>query len=702
MSRPGGDIPRADPGRDDVAWPALDLSAHQMADVAAMNELEWIETNGLGGYALQGVLRPLQRRYSGLLVAAIRPPVERQVVVARFEEYLECGGVRHRLWEDRREAPAAAAGVPLDRAAGPPAPAPDAYAPPVEFRRYPFPRHAWRIGACRLHRTVVMRQDANTTLVRYTLVEASGPVLLTLEPLCAFRDHHDTRRATAAWPLAASDDGQWLTVRPVGEAAGGAERPALRLGHAGGSFVAAPAWAMGYVHDIETERGLDDVDDYPVPGRIEYRLAPGQSIDVILTLAGDPATPPPPAPDMIVADELARRAALLAPVAGASEPIRRLRLAADQFLVRRGRERRSIIAGYPWFTDWGRDTMIALPGLCLATGRLAEAGDILATFAAHVKDGLLPNHFPDDGEAPHYNTVDASLWFFQAIRQFRAAGGALAAVRRDLYPAAREIVGRYVSGTHFNIRADQDDLIGWDAAGQALTWMDARVDDHAFTPRRGRPVEIQALWHAALLELAELAALFDEPALAADARARAARVKAAFNRLFWNAERGYLHDVLTAGGPDPALRPNALFALSLPGDLVPRERAQAILATARRALVTPVGLRSLAAGEPGYVGRMIGDRVARDTAYHQGTVWGWLLGPYLEALWRSADDRAAARAEIRARLDAAAAHLADDGLGTFAEVFDGDQPHHPRGCLAQAWSVAELLRIHALLDAAGG
>ena len=259
-----------------------------------------------------------------------------------------------------------------------------------------------------------------------------------------------------------------------------------------------------------------------------------------------------------------------------------------------------------------------------------------------------------------------------------------------------------MAGTHFNIRADQDDLIGWDAGGQALTWMDARVDDHAFTPRRGRPVEIQALWHAALLELAELAALFDEPAVAADARARAARVKASFNRLFWNAERGYLYDVLTAAGPDPALRPNALFALSLPGHLVPRERAQSILATARRALVTSVGLRSLAAGEPGYVGQMVGDRVTRDTAYHQGTVWGWLLGPWCEALWRAADDRAAALAEIRARLDAAAAHLADDGLGTFAEVFDGDPPHHPRGCLAQAWSVAELLRIHALLDAAGG
>lgn len=664
-----------------VAWPDLELGPAALGAAGAAFPYEWIETNGLGGYALQGVVRPLRRCYSGLLVAAVRPPVLRMVLLARFEEHLVVGGRAHRLWDDRRDPPAA------DSRSAP-------AVAPVSFGRYPFPRHTFEIDGCRLRRTVVMPAGRNTVAVRWWLVAADGPVTLVLDPLLAFRDHHDTRRAAGAHPpLEATMAEDVLTLRATDTP----EAPALRIHCAGATFVARPGWAAGYGHDVETERGLPDVDDYMTPGLLVARLLPRERFDLVVTTEPDEADA-----ETLEREERRRRAVRLEPLSTLPDWLRRLHLAAEQFLVQRGRGLRSIVAGYPWFTDWGRDSMIALPGLCLVTGQVEEGGAILSTFAAHARNGLLPNHFPDDGEAPHYNTVDASLWFFQALRQYRAAGGSEERARA-LLPVARTIVAAYRDGTDFGIGCDADGLVRWDAPGQALTWMDARIGDRAFTPRRGFPVEIQALWHAALLELAALERRFGTTEAADTADAQAARVRAAFRRRFWNPASGTLYDVLASDGrPDAAIRPNALFAVSLPGNLLPEDEARSIVRVARERLLTPVGLRSLAPGHADYHPIFTGDRPTRDAAYHQGTVWGWLLGPYAEAVWRTAADRHAARAEVMTLLEQAALHLDEDGLGTFAEVFDAEPPHRPRGCLAQAWSVAELLRVHALLNTPSG
>ncbi|TPW15299.1 MAG: glycogen debranching protein, partial [bacterium] len=525
-----------------------------------------------------------------------------------------------------------------------------------------------------------------------------GPVRLGLRPLLAFRDHHGSRHATdpAVVPFAAvagPPDRLVIDSNP-----GGPTLDLRAMGPLGQpvdlAWEAAPAWIRDILHEREIERGLDDRDDFFAPGRATLTLFPGEAIDLLVSLG----EPPAGTPDELEAAELDRRRGILRPVSTRPAWVRTLHLAADQFLVTRGKSQKTIVAGYPWFTDWGRDSMISLPGLCLATGRLSEAGEILTTFAAHVRNGLLPNHFPDAGDPPEYNTLDASLWFFQAIRQYLDAGGSLDRVRDDLYPAGREIVTRYRSGTEYGIHADVDGLITWDWPNTALTWMDARVGDWAVTPRRGKPVEIQALWHGALIEMSTLAERFDDAGSAESFRAEGVRVRTSFRAAFWNAARGYLYDLIAPDGtPDPAIRPNALFAVSLPYDLLPLADARRIVSRAGRELYVGTGLRSLARGEPDYAPIYIGDRRQRDAAYHQGTAWGWLLGPYLEAMWRTSPDQRAAGTEIERLLAIGARHLMEDGVGSWAEVFDAEPPHAPRGCPAQAWSVAEPLRLLALV-----
>jgi predicted glycogen debranching enzyme len=618
-------------------------------------------------------------------VAAVRPPVERRLVLAGLDETIDGPAGTFELGVHRY--PDAAGSLE-----------PGVHHPRGDrhlegFDRWPFPRHTWLAGPYRFERRVIVIHGFNAVLLRYRLLDADAAVRLEMTPLTAFRDHHDNRHESASpaqLATAGPTGADTLTLRP----ADGGEELVLHTFGGALDWRPGPFWLRNVVHHREVERGLDPVDDLFAAGRLAVTLEPGAGVDLLVSLG----PLPPGSPDALEAAELARRAALLKPVRRSPRWVRALHLAADQFLVRRGAAQRTIMAGYPWFTDWGRDSMIALPGLCLATGRLDEAGEILSTFAAHLRDGLLPNHFPDAGDAPEYNTLDASLWFFQAIRQYLAAGGSVDRVRKDLYPAGREIVTRYPAGTHYGIHADADGLITWAWPNTALTWMDARVEDWAVTPRQGKPVEIQALWHAALLEMAGLAERFRDKAAAATWRAEAARVRRAFRAAFWNESLGYLHDVIAPDGtPDPAIRPNALFAVSLPYDLLSMEEGRRIVATATRELYAGTGLRSLAPGEPAYAPIYVGDRWRRDAAYHQGTSWGWLLGPYLEALWRTSPDRKHAAATVERLLEAGARHLFEDGIGSWAEVFDAEPPHAPRGCPAQAWSVAEPLRLLALV-----
>jgi predicted glycogen debranching enzyme len=370
-----------------------------------------------------------------------------------------------------------------------------------------------------------------------------------------------------------------------------------------------------------------------------------------------------------------------------------LAAAADQYIVSRG-DQKTVIAGYHWFSDWGRDTMIALPGLTLPTGKYDVARSILRTFAQHGDEGMLPNRFPDASETPEYNTVDATLWFFEAARAYLAYTGDSAFVRKELYPVFADIISWHVRGTRYGIKVDASGLLSSGEPGVQLTWMDAKVGDWVVTPRRGKPVEIQALWYNALCIMEALARRFGDETGQKRYRNMATVASWSFNRLFWNENVGCLYDVTNGAPPDPSIRPNQIFAVSLTHSMLSPERAKSVVQKVQEHLLTPYGLRSLAATDPQYRGRYAGGPTERDGAYHQGTVWPWLLGPFITAYIKVNGGDDVARRQASEWLAPLREHLTDGGLGHISEIFDGDAPQLPRGCIAQAWSVAEILRAH--------
>jgi predicted glycogen debranching enzyme len=512
--------------------------------------------------------------------------------------------------------------------------------------------------------------------VRYAF-EGSAPARIHLRPLVAFRDHHALARGTGAPPASAGRVGAAIELRPPGGA------PTLWIEARGGAFRDAPEWRAGLRYRIEAERGLDCDEDLWSPGVFECGVAPGAVVEFIASTR-DPRGRDPEA---LRLEEEGGRVSRLS-FARDWPPIdRALAAAADQFVVRDVEGRATVIAGYPWFTDWGRDTMIAFPGLFLVTRRFEEARSALGMYAAHLDEGMIPNFFPDEGGAPQYNTIDATLWFVLAVHRYLAATGDLGFVRDRLAGALRGIVARHAAGTRHGIRMDADGLLAGGAPGMALTWMDAKLGGSAVTPRAGKPVEVNALWINALLIIEEIAARAGDRALATRAGDIARRARSAF-AAFWNAAAGTLFDVIGAGPPDASIRPNALIAISLPHRLLQPEQERGVLDVVERDLLTPVGLRSAPARSACYIGRYMGP--LRDAGYHQGTVWSWLVGPYLTALARvrGEDGRRQGR-EYVARFSE---HLSQACVGTISEVFDGDPPHAPRGCFAQAWGVAEVLR----------
>jgi len=364
--------------------------------------------------------------------------------------------------------------------------------------------------------------------------------------------------------------------------------------------------------------------------------------------------------------------------------------AADQYIVQRG-ELQTIVAGYHWFTDWGRDTMIALPGLTLATGKADVARQILEAFAHSVDQGMLPNRFPDAGEAPEFNTVDATLWFFEAIRAYLAYTDDVEFVRR-LYPKLKEILEWHLHGTRYGIRVDSDGLLRCGEPGVQLTWMDAKIGDFVVTPRDGKPVEIQALWYNALRIMQDFGERFADPQLEAFFRELADRAREHFDKQFWNEDSGCLYDVVDGSMQDGSIRPNQILAVSLSHSMLPLDRARRVVDVVRRELLTPLGLRSLSPHDPRYRGRYESGVRERDTAYHQGTVWPWLMGPFMTAYLRVHGHSSEAKRQARAWLEGFQTHLANAGLGHISEIADAEGGHQPRGCIAQAWSVAELLR----------
>jgi predicted glycogen debranching enzyme len=662
------------------------LSWSRREPASTLVEREWLLSNGLGGYAFGSLGAVVRRRYHGLLVAALPAPLGRMNYWNHLEEtvLLPSGEVLHLGGSEHAEGVDLPVAESLD-----------------EVRLVlGLPRWRYQARGVSLVKRVVMPYQQNTTHVTYRLEAAPGRVTLRLRPLVHFRPNESSVKDSPArsYHMRVDDDRYEVRSEP--------QLPPLRFSPRGlvrRLVLECGARQSTAFYRVEKERGYEHEGTLWSPGYFEFDLEPGQeaslvgsteSWEEVLSLSTD----------QVFAAELSRRHGL---VENAHPAVReglgaRLVVATDQFVITpartpdralahaEGYQAQTVVAGYPWFTDWGRDTMISLEGLLLTTGRLHEAGQVLRTFGHHVRDGLIPNLFPEGQNEGLYHTADASLWFFHALdRYLRASGDG--ATLRSLLPALREIIEKHVRGTRFGIGVDPNDgLLRQGAEGYQLTWMDAKVGDWVVTPRRGKAVEINALFFNALRLLADWERDAGEGGRAETLLGHASRLQASFNRKFWYEEGGYLYDVVEGeGGDDKALRPNQLFTISLPNPVLERSRWEPVLLRVRDELLTPVGLRSLARRDPNYKSRYDGDLRSRDAAYHQGTVWGWLVGPFVDA-WLNVypDDLAGAKQA----LEGFGKHIDEACVGSISEIFDAESPFWPRGCVAQAWSVAEVLR----------
>ena len=590
-------------------------------DYLRSSKLEWLETNGTGAFAMGTVAGINTRRYHALLIASLKPPVERRVLLARVEEEL----VLHD------------ASCGLGAAQYPGTVAPRGFEYLEEFRTDPCATWSYTVKDIQIEKQVYLVPGKQAVVVRY---RSDHRITLRVRPFLAYRDYHSLRHATQDFHM----------------------DPELHIQTAA-SFHADPNWYYNNEYLEELDRGLDFREDLFTPGFYTLEMTPGHWFPICASLNDQASVEPPHQ--------------------------------RDPFIVRRQDGKPTIIAGYPWFTDWGRDTMISLPGLLITSGRLEEARQILEGFLEHMNQGIVPNRFPDAGETPEYNTADATLWMFQAVRQWLHAGGSRDFLRDVFYDKAKEIVEWHRRGTWYEIRVDESDhLLTAGTPGTQLTWMDAKVGDWVVTPRHGKPVEINALWHGALCLMAEWASDLGKDAEAADFAAQAEQVRESFRAKFWNSERGCLFDVLGHDGPIAKCRPNQIFAVSLRHGLLDNIQERAIVLLVEKELLTPVGLRTLETSDPEYKAHYQGSPWDRDGAYHQGTVWPWLMGPFVDAYIAAFGETPFTRAHC-SRLVAGLEDEAAKGgcLDSIAEIYDGDAPRLPRGCPAQAWSVAEVARV---------
>jgi predicted glycogen debranching enzyme len=638
-------------------------------DLEAGQQREWLVTNGLGGFASGTVAGTLTRRYHGLLIAALKPPLRRTLLVTKLDESVQYRGQAYDLaancWNDGYVAPR---GFEL-----------------IERFYLDGTTPVWHfaLADALLEKRISMARGANATYVRYTLLRGELPVVLRLRALVNYRDFHGNTHA-GDWQIAIAPCDGGFTVT----AYDGATPFSIVADR--GEVSIENVWYRDFVLLEETRRGLDDRDDNLCAGNFMITLHPGESVTVA---SFDCA-----AEGRSAQDDSKRSAQPFDHAAegrsardDSGEPwwVGQCRLAAEQFIVSRATpndpDGKSIIAGYHWFGDWGRDTMISLPGLTLTTGRYDVARKILTAFAPLVDGGMLPNFFPEAGDTPQYNTVDAALWYVEAAACYVDASGDLATLRA-LWPSLLSVIANYRDGTRYGIHMDDDGAIVAAAPGVQLTWMDAKVGDWVVTPRMGKPVEIAALWYNALERMATMAALLGEKP--DEYAALATRSRRGFDR-FWNEGSGFCFDVIDGpDGDDATLRPNQIFAVSLPFSPLSEERQRGVVDACAAQLVTTNGLRTLVPSDARYVAHYGGTPRERDAAYHQGTVWPWLLGPFAIAHARAYGDNVRARSFLVPLAD----QLFDRGLGSLSEIADAAAPFAPNGAIAQAWSVAELLR----------
>jgi predicted glycogen debranching enzyme len=669
LATPGGISDPVDSRRVARA-PALALPVTRVpkpADPQSLVEHEWLVTNGLGGYSSGTIAGVITRRYHGVLVAALQNPLGRMIMLNELADGLE---MKH-LTEFRTEG-----GIPI-----------------------------WRfdINGMVIEKRVVMPYRQNTVIVQYRLEQGSGELRLT--PGVHFRGYEApvTEPLLPDYAFASESDGYFVWSSSGTDA--GLPHLRFRIEGAHAGFELKQSRREQILYPVEEARGYRGHGALWSPGSFVLKLEPGV-IGALIASAENPDTMlAVPASDATELENERKRRLLAAAAAPARDGTgAQLVVAADQFIIRPvGRVRdtvrasavgdqvRTVIAGYHWFTDWGRDTMISLEGLTLTTGRHREAGFILRTFAQYVRDGLIPNFFPDGKDLGLYHTADATLWFFNALQRYAEVTEYWQLIEQTL-PVMREIADHHIYGTHYGIGVDaRDGLLRQGADGYQLTWMDAKVDGWVVTPRRGKAVEINALWYNALSLLARWECDFGDQAASRKYEDMAEKARESFNRRFWNDATGHLFDVIDCldGNDDPSCRPNQLFSISLPNPVLDQSRWQDVMDVVQKKLLTPVGLRSLSPDHPDYKPKYFGDLRTRDAAYHQGTVWAWLIGPWIDA-WLKVhpEDKKGARRF----LDGFIAHLSDFGVGSVAEIFDAEPPYTPRGCVAQAWSVAEVLR----------
>jgi predicted glycogen debranching enzyme len=634
-------------------------------DLDAASSREWLETDGLGGYALSTVASLNTRRYHGLLVAATTPPAGRSVLLSGLDETLVTPAGRVELSTHRYS------GLLH----------PEGWRHLVEFRLDPFPTWIFEAANLRLEKSLFLAHGTGALVVSYRLF--GGAARLELRPLIAFRDHHALTHENDALDGAVAVEEGLASVAPY------PGLPRLFVAH-DGALVPTGTWYRAVEYEEERRRGFDFTEDLFQPFLLTFELGAGRGATLVASTRRRRAADA----GFLRGKEMGRRVALAGSRPTSDAASRLLALASDRFLAARGRET-TLLAGYPWFADWGRDAMISLPGLTLATARPGAAQSILLTFARHAENGLLPNRFPDSGGSAEFGSADASLWFVEAVRAYLEATGDADFVRIHLWEVLKAVAAAHVEGTRHGLRVDEDGLLASGQPDLALTWMDARASGEPVTPRRGKPVEVQALWYNALRVLEDLARRFAAPALAARFGETASRAARSFLPLFWNPDTKSLHDAVDGASRDPSIRPNQILAVSLPHSMLDAARSASVLEVVTRELRTPFGLRTLSPKDPAYRGRYEGGPDARDRAYHQGTVWPWLLGPWVDAFLRVKGDTPRVRAEALAALRPLLDFLLAEGVGQLPEVFDGDPPHRPGGCPAQAWSVAEVLRALA-------
>jgi len=636
---------------------------------------EWLVTNHLGAFASGTAAGCNTRRYHGLLIAATSPPVGRMMMLSTVMERLETDRGSYELATNEFDGVFSPMGVGLL----------------AEFRKDAGVTFVYRLGECELVKEIVLAEASNAVTLRYTLHGCSGR--LVLSPFAAIRDFHRLRRSSGASQMTFQATDRGLVVRD----AAGADHTLHLMGH-NGQFHASPDWWYNFYYRREAHRGQEAHEDLYCPGAFTYVLDDGLSCYFTVALDESKSFDF----DATLQRLTERRAELAGAVAtGPDETARSLAAASDAFIVRRNFSNApsstSILAGFHWFADWGRDTFISLPGLLLVTGRFSRARKVFETFAAHLSNGMIPNRFDDYGASAHYNSIDASLWFIIAAERYIQACGDVSFWKDKLLGVCDTILSAYRQGTSFDIYADADGLLTGGSDKTQLTWMDVNVGVEPVTPRCGKAVEINALWYSAHRIMAQRCGGIDEN-LARQYADLADIIAPAFERVFWNDKDQCLYDRVNDELKDASIRPNQIFAVSLPHSPLGPDRQRAVVDTVRRHLLTPRGLRTLSPGDRRYQGRYEGSRQLRDRAYHQGTVWAWLTGAFIEAYLKV---NAASREAVEQAdwwLGQFDEHLSEAGMGYISEIFDGDRPHLPRGCIAQAWSVAELLRAKCLVQ----